>query len=355
MSEGGYGIDSHKLVYHVDRVNDWVNGKNIYPIYMEAAPAGGCNQRCIFCGLDYTSHKAKFLDVSAWERFVKDASGKGLKSVLLSGEGEPLLHPEIAELTVSAKKAGVDVAIATNGSLMTKDISEKILSHLSWLRVSLDAASDKTYEIIHGVPGKHFSAVLKNLEEAVKIKKKKKYAVTIGAQFLLLNENLKDVEKAARIAREIGLDYFSVKPYSKHPLSINEAGTEVDYEKLLRLEKPLIGLSTENFSVIFRKRAIKRKLVEKPYKRCLGLPFWAYISSAGDVYPCSTFLGVKKYCVGNITRTKFSDIWESEERKRVMRIFDKMDARKCRELCRLDEINAYLWKLKYPPRHVNFI
>ncbi|MFA6636249.1 MAG: radical SAM protein [Candidatus Omnitrophota bacterium] len=355
MSEGGYGIDSHKLVYHVGRVNDWLEGRDIYPIYIEAAPAGGCNQRCIFCGLDYTSHKARFMDVTSWKRFVKIASKKGLKSVLLSGEGEPFLHPEISEFSISAGKEGVDAAIATNGFLMTEDVSGKVLPALSWLRVSLDAATDKTYSLIHGVRKECFGTVLENLAKAVKIKKKNGYKVTIGAQFLLLNENIKEVKKAAVIARDTGLDYFSVKPYSKHPLSINEAGTEVDYEGLLRLEKQLEKFSDDGFSVIFRKSAIKRKLREKSYRRCLGLPFWAYINSAGDVYPCSTFLGLKKYCIGNITREKFSDIWEGGKRERVMKVLGGMDARKCRELCRLDEINTYLWKLKNPPAHVNFI
>jgi GTP 3',8-cyclase len=355
MSGSGYGIDSHKLHYHVDRVNDWLKGKDIYPIYMEVAPAGGCNQRCIFCGLDYTSHRAQFLETATWRKFIKEAASRGLKSVLLSGEGEPLLHPEISEFPLSAAKEGVDVAIATNGSLMTKDISEKVLPYLSWLRVSVDAATEKTYSLVHGVRGGHFRTVVKNLDQAVRIKKKNGYKVTIGAQFLLLNENIKDVKKAAIIAREAGLDYFSVKPYSKHPLSVNEAGTEVDYEGLLKLEGKLKGLSNNDFSVIFRKSAIKRKLSEKPYEKCLGLPFWAYISSWGDVYPCSTFLGLKKYCLGNITRHGFREIWEGGRRESVMKVLNKMDARKCRELCRLDEINAYLWKLKNPPAHVNFI
>jgi GTP 3',8-cyclase len=193
------------------------------------------------------------------------------------------------------------------------------------------------------------------VENAVKIKKKSNYPVTIGIQFLLLNENKKGLKKAAILARDAGVDYFSVKPYSKHPLSENEAGTEVDYGNLLKLEKNIEGLSGGSFRVIFRKGAMKRKLSEKSYERCLGLPFWSYIDSRGDVYPCSTFLGLKKYVMGNIGADKFTDIWEGKKRSKVMSMLGRMDARSCRELCRLDEINAYLWKLKNLPKHVNFI
>ena len=48
-----YRIDSHKLIYHVDRVHAWQQGENVYPIYMEISPAGTCNHRCTFCALDY--------------------------------------------------------------------------------------------------------------------------------------------------------------------------------------------------------------------------------------------------------------------------------------------------------------
>lgn len=98
-----------------------------------------------------------------------------------------------------------------------------------------------------------------------------------------------------------------------------------------------------------------RKLKEKPYRRCLGLPFWMYIDSYGDVYPCSTFLGQKEYCMGNICHQSLSQIWNGKQREKIMRKLGRMDARKCRELCRLDEINIYLWNLKHPPPHINFI
>ena len=47
-----YKIDDHKLMFHIKRVNDWQEGKNIYPIYAEVSPSGACNHRCTFCGVD---------------------------------------------------------------------------------------------------------------------------------------------------------------------------------------------------------------------------------------------------------------------------------------------------------------
>ena len=36
-----FRIDSHKLMYHVGRVNDWLKGSDVYPVYMEVSPDRG--------------------------------------------------------------------------------------------------------------------------------------------------------------------------------------------------------------------------------------------------------------------------------------------------------------------------
>ena len=48
-----YRIDSHKLIYHPERVADWMAGNNIYPICMEISPSSSCNHRCQICAFDY--------------------------------------------------------------------------------------------------------------------------------------------------------------------------------------------------------------------------------------------------------------------------------------------------------------
>lgn len=350
-----HNIDSHKLLYHPSRVSDWLKGIKIYPIYVEVAPAGGCNQRCIFCGLDYTGHKPSFISIEAWRRFAGQAEKKGVKSVLFSGEGEPLLHKDICRIAGITKKNGMDIALASNAVLLTKDVCAGLIKYLTWVRVSLDAASGDIYSQIHGTEKRAFDIVIRNISDAVYMKNKHRYRATIGIQFLLLKENCHELEKAASLARHIGVDYFSVKPYSKHPLSVNCAGEEIDYSELLHMENRLRKYNTKKFKVVFRKTAMAYNNIEKQYKRCLGLPFWAYISSTGDMYPCSTFLGLKKYRMGNINQEVFSDIWEGARRSRILGLFEKMDTKKCRQSCRLDQINAYLWNLKHPPAHVNFI
>jgi GTP 3',8-cyclase len=352
-----FKIDSHKLIHHVPRVCQWLKGENIYPIYMEIALYGGCNHRCVFCAFDYLKYKPIVLDEKHLKKFIADAARKGVKAVMYAGEGEPLLYRGVSDIVRFTKEHGIDVAITSNGVMFTRDVAEKCLPYLSWFRASIDAGTSKTYSKVHRTKAGDFYTVLRNLETAVKIRNRKKYNCTIGAQFLLIPSNRSEVEAMAGKARDIGLDYLIVKPYSQHPASNNKAGYKSKYEDLFYLEKRLRKYSDGNFQVVFRRHAMEKlRQGDKPYRHCLGLPFVAHVTQEGDIYPCNSFLGNKKFAFGNIYKDRFQDIWEGSRRKKIMdSIYNNWDLSKCRKVCRIDEINRYLWGLKHPGSHVNFI
>jgi len=354
--EDRFRIDSHKLMFHVGRVNDWLKGKQICPIYLEIAPSGGCNHRCVFCAVDYLAYKAKFLDLNVLKKAVKQAADLGVKSIMYAGEGEPLLHKEIGEIVKYTKGCGIDVAITTNGVFLKKEVSRDILKYLSWIRVSLNAGRSRTYSKIHRTKKDDFYKVIKNLREAVKIKKKYGLKTTIGVQLLLIPDNIKEVITLAVALKKIGVDYLTVKPYSQHPLSGSCIDPKFKYEDHISMHERLRRLEDSGFKVAFRDQTMRRLDSGKDYKRCLGLPFWAYIDANGEVYACSAFLGRREFGFGNIYRSSFKDIIKGKRRRAVMtRISSKVNVDRCRRACRLDKINSYLWELSNPGPHANFI
>jgi radical SAM protein with 4Fe4S-binding SPASM domain len=351
-----YRVDSHKLMYHTGRLADWNAGKDIYPIYAEIAPAGTCNHRCIFCALDYLDYEPNFLDTVVLKKFITDISKKGVKSVMFAGEGEPLLHKDIAGIIRHTREAGIDSAVTTNGVLLKQRGIDDIIKHLSWLRISFNAGTPKTYGLVHRTHPEDFNKVVDNLTEAVRLKRKNGYPCTIGAQILLLAQNYNEAATLAGILKKVGLDYLIIKPYSQHPLSKNRLKGTINYQNLMKLEKKQDKFSDGRFRVIFRKHTMYKLAEERPYKKCLGLSFWAYLSAKGDLYACSAFLGDERFCYGNIYKDPFDRIWKGAKRKKILKMMqEKWDIRDCREVCRLDEINRYLWELKNPPAHVNFI
>lgn len=351
-----YRIDSHKLNFHLDRLYQWQQGRDIYPIYIEVSLSGSCNNRCIFCAFDYLNYQPRFLDTGVIKKFISEASLQGVRSILYSGEGEPLLHKDAAEIVEFTKKKGIDPALTTNGALLKPEISRRVVKVLSWLRISLNAATPVTYSLVHGAPKENLNIIFNNLKEAVRIKRVNKYPCIIGAQFLLLKENYKEAPALAGIVKSIGLDYVIIKPYSQHPLSVNRLKKTLDYKAFLKLADKLERISSSRFKVIFRKHTMSKILEKKPYAKCLGMPFWAHLTTDGDLYGCAAFIGDKRFCYGNIYKAGFRKIWEGSKRKQIMRmITHQWNIKNCREVCRLDEINRYLWELKHPPLHVNFI
>jgi radical SAM protein with 4Fe4S-binding SPASM domain len=347
-------MDSHKLIYHPQRVSEWMEGKNIYPIELEIGLTNACNHRCLFCAVDYTGYQSVRMEGDLLRKRIKEFSQKGVKSIIYAGEGEPLLHRGAVDLINETKNNGIDVAMSTNGVLLTPEVSRECLASLTWIRFSTAAITDTSYEKIHQCKKGDLQIVLKHMQEAVRVKREQGASTTIGVQLLLLPDNKDEVAAMARELKKIGVDYFTVKPFSQHPQSGNIL--QVDYQEMLDIEKELKEIATEDYKIYFRAHAMKKLVCERGYRQCLALPFMVYIDAKGNVWPCIVFMGKEEMRYGNLYEESFEEIWEGGRRKRLVEFFSKMDLEaNCRELCRLDEMNKYLSELKNPGEHVNFI
>jgi len=189
------------------------------------------------------------------------------------------------------------------------------------------------------------------------LKRKENYRCTLGMQLLLLPENCHEVVSLAKLAKDIGVNYLVIKPYSQHPQSKTTTYADIKYSNYEYLRDELIKFDTPEFNVIFRLHAMKKWDTEsRKYKCCLALPFWSYIDSSGNVWGCSVYLGDERFFYGNIYECSFKEIWEGKKRMHSLRWSEEeLDPSKCRVNCRMDEINRYLWDLKNHPEHVNFI
>lgn len=359
-------IDSHKLIYHPERVaawlqagEDWQRARSIYPIYVEISPVGACNHRCTFCAVDYIGYQAKMLDVSLLAERIPEMARLGVKSIMFAGEGEPLLHKRIADIVEITHDAGIDVAFTTNGSVLPPDFAERALPRTAWIKVSLNAGTAETYAQIHRTKAADFQRVLDHLRHLVKQRASRKLTCTLGAQILLLPENAHEIETLTVICRSIGLDYLVVKPYSQHLSSITHCYGHLNYGAYLDMEKRLSEYNTAGFRVIFRANTMhKATETGHAYPKCGATPFfWAYIMADGSVYGCSAYLLDERFNYGNIHNQTFQEIWEGERRRENLRfVRHDLDIHDCRHNCRMDEINRYLYKLQAGGvPHVNFI
>lgn len=352
-----YRIDSHKLMYHVGRVNDWLKGDDIYPIYVEISPSGSCNHRCTYCALDYMEYQPRLLETELLKKRLTEMGSLGIKSVMYAGEGEPFLHKDMAAIINHTKESGIDAAVTSNGVLFNDKIIKTALKSITWIKVSINAATRKTYAAIHRTREDDFDRVIHNISEAVKYRRFSELRSTIGMQMILLPENAHEAVALATIARDIGADYLVIKSYSQHLKSLTREYEDIKYSDWYHLEGELKKLSTDGFNVVFRMQAMKKLETGKlQYERCLALPFWSYIDAGGGVWACSAHLGDYRFMLGNIYENTFEEIWKGEKRQKVKEFCAKdLDTSSCRLNCRMDEINRYLRELTHPNAHVNFI
>ena len=312
-----YNFDGHKLMYHPGRVSQYLADGDCYPLYMEISPVGACNHRCIFCAYDFIGYPNRKLETSRTLKLLDELAECGLKSILFAGEGEPLLHPDLAIMIRHARNNGIDVGMFTNGQLLSSDKANEIIPALTFIRFSFNGGTSENYSRIHQVKPECFAAAITAIRTAAEIKSKQNLATSIGAQFVLIPENIFSLSAAAAILKEAGVDYLAIKPFvqqsSQQCYQLKQPYDPVQLQAVLSVAGEF---SDENFNVIARVNAFN-EYGKRNYEHCYGTSLITVINSAGDVASCLPYWDNPSFVYGNIAKHSFSEIWNGEKRKSV--------------------------------------
>lgn len=128
-----YSSNLGKLVRHTDAVDALRRG-SARPVTLHVALTGACNLRCPKCCYRDRDHGAE-LPLAQYEAALDAFCRVGLKSVELTGGGEPLLHTRVNDVLAMTLRRGLSVGLCTNGTALDR-ASPDLLTCLSWVRVS---------------------------------------------------------------------------------------------------------------------------------------------------------------------------------------------------------------------------
>src|ERR1035437_1892093 len=135
----------------------------------------GCNLRCIHCRATATELSSPSdLSTQAARDIIDQIVTVSTPILVLSG-GEPLFRSDIFQLARYGTDKGLRVALATNGTLVTKHVARMIVdSGVRRVAISLDGADALTHDTFRGIPGAFDAAIagfrnLKNLGMSVQI------------------------------------------------------------------------------------------------------------------------------------------------------------------------------------------
>jgi len=95
-------------------------------VYIE--PTNRCNLECRTCMRNEWSEPLGQMDRGTFGHILESLRVfSPLPKVFLGGLGEPLAHPEIVEMVAEVKKLGAAVELITNGTLLTREMSRKLI------------------------------------------------------------------------------------------------------------------------------------------------------------------------------------------------------------------------------------
>lgn len=353
-------LGAEKVIYNADRLVDIKEKGDTYPVHMIIGLTDYCNHKCIFCNTEFaTADKSRVhtMDRKILVGFLKQAKEAGLKAVTICGSGEPLIYPEIKELLYELNNMKLDIGIFTNGFKLTKDIRDAILDTCTFVRCSINASNTEEHEIVHQVKN-NFEVIVNNVYELVKEKKRRNQKLpTIGTQFVFYEENYRSIVDATKLWKDIGVDYFEIKPLiegegSSVGIKVFPAKNKEEVRYQMQLAKEL---EDENFLVYTKYGQYLNTITEnkRKYSKCYGHAIDPNLWSDGNLYLCSN-QEHEKDIIGNIYEESFLEIWHGEKRKHRI---EQIDVSKCPRGCRCDALNEIIWEYLYPNEliHPNFI
>lgn len=142
--------DKSKLV---EEICPYLYGKNIDFAWIEITQR--CNLYCRHC-YEGSSKNVEISDMTMqdFETAVNALQSIGIKRIQLVG-GEPLIHPQIAEIIKIAKDTFEFVEVYTNGTLLTKELLELITDRKVALAFSLYAAASAVHDYVTCTKGSY--------------------------------------------------------------------------------------------------------------------------------------------------------------------------------------------------------
>lgn len=253
-----------------------------------------CNQRCAYC--EIYQDKRYEMTTQEIQRMIDEFAGLGTSRLSLTG-GEPLLREDLAEVVGHARKRGMFVSVATNGSLVPDKIGD--MTEVSNVNMTLDGL-EATHDQQRGKG--NFKKVLTALE----LVKKKKIPVYVN--MVITKNNHTQVEDVLRIVKSLDIKIL-IQPVfyaeQSHAGSIEKyQNTKYEDSDMIETLDQLIRLKEKGDPSIMLSKRYYKKVRESiihntPIKCCYGGMLYCTISPDGRVGPCNLFARDMRLLNGN--------------------------------------------------------
>ena len=320
------------------------------PLHVQMDLTGACNHRCPFCfwkdgdrnpGFEQTYIKnIAMIKTDVALRALDEFKEAGVKAITLVGGGEPLIHKDIDRILERILENGMEFGAITNLSRLPR---LDLLHRATWIRVSADAADEASYKAMHNPVHEKFADLLNNLSQIVG-------KTDVGVSFLLDLPNWHLAFDAAKLFKELGVNYIQYKPVYDETKGATIRPHLAEIQQLLAQAEELADANFDVINMVGRLEDIAAP--KREFRKCQITDYQIQMGVDGHLYPCCILKYQKPYSFGDMHEHSFQEIWEGERRKAVK---ETLTAQSC-PTCYYDRTNNMLHYLTKPdPKHVLFV
>ena len=181
-----------------------------------------CNMRCVMCE-EHSPHSPlqparrregrprRVMPFELVRRVVANAAGRGLREVIPSTMGEPLLYEHFDELLALCSEYGVRLNLTTNGTfpkLGARAWAKKIVPVASDVKISWNGATKSTHEAI--MIGARWEKALDNVETFIAVRDARAagggHRCRVTFQLTFMEANFEELADIVRLAARLGVD-----------------------------------------------------------------------------------------------------------------------------------------------------
>ena len=308
------------------------------PVHAELDLTDRCNVACYFCNQMDVRTKQQ-IPLERATALIDELAEGGLRSVRLSGGGDPLFHREILSVLDHLTARGVVIDnLTTNGVELKAEVVERLLANgCREVIVSLNAVDDADYHRMMKVKTGTFDRVLANIRGLVAERDRRGSALpTVIVQFLFDRANYTELPRMYRLGRDLGVDRVVLGPVLEIPLERVDKDAIVHAKETELLRAPLaevlaadrdLGLLQVDFphaswngllaelraqldarAPVFRPTAPS---FEEKNGQCFFGWYTATVRGNGDLYPCCMLMSPDYKPLGNLLTgsPRFADHW----------------------------------------------
>jgi radical SAM protein with 4Fe4S-binding SPASM domain len=278
------------------------------PVNFQISVEGYCNLKCTMCPRNDPKFKDAEMSYETCAAILDKM--RFVKTVMLTGLGEPLLHKDLFRMIEHARKKKMDTIVTTNATLLNDKNIEKVLSSgLTIIDISIDSADPEVFKAIR--VGTTLDKVAGNLRNLIERRNAAGSKLRVHVNSILMMRNYRKVKEMVKLCASAGVDeiHFSDMQYS-FDVGIStraeslRCASDAEKEEIRALFREGEALAEElNIVVHF-------PMLDQPKVREHCRQPWTMmvVDEKGLVRPCCAIHFVS---FGDMTRQSFNEVWNN--------------------------------------------